>query len=541
MKKLAYLGPIAVVLGVVFITSAATKAPVRVLEMVAPEQVNDDLQAAVAEVDGHLRRRWEDVGLIPSKSTDELTVLRRLSLALHGTIPSLEEIRLFEQDTRADRLLHWTAGMLEDPRFFDYFAERLARSFVGVEQGQFLLFRRDRFLHWLSEELKSHTPYDEIVRQMITGEGVWTGEGEVNFLTSGYADGEFDPNKLAARSVRAFLGQRIDCAQCHDHPFDHWKQSEFEGLAAHFGKISINPLAGVFDNPKETFTVEDRLTLEEREVSPEVPFSPEWQGETKASRERLANWITHTDNQRFERAIANRVWGLLFGTPYVMHRPVDDLPDPDPETDDLLDILGRDFRAHGCDLRRLIQVIAASDVYRLSSANPLDDGADESAQQLELARDRWAVFPLIRLRPEQVIGAMLQANNVHTIDQNSHLITRTLRFFRERDFVDEFGDPGVDELQERSGTIPQALLRMNGKFAGELTEANPFGAPGRINLSASTPEKVIETAYLMTLTRRPQEEEVAFFREWIDTEQRAKGIEDLFWTLFNSPEFSWNH
>ena len=113
-------------------------------------------------------------------------------------------------------------------------------------------------------------------------------------------------------------------------------------------------------------------------------------------------------------------------------------------------------------------------------------------QQLELIENRWAVFPLVRLRPEQVIGAMLQANHVTTIDQNSHLFVRALRFLREQGFVNEFGDPGEAELQDRVGTISQALLRMNGQLPRELTRAGPFSAPGRIAGMASTPEQCLD-------------------------------------------------
>src|SRR5206468_647390 len=114
------------------------------------------------------------------------------------------------------------ARMLDDQRFAYYFAERLARSYVGTEAGQFLIFRRDRFVEWLSDELRKNTPYDDVVRSMISAQGLWTGEPATNFVTAGINEGNIDENKLAGKTVRAFLGQRIDCAQCHDHPFDNW-------------------------------------------------------------------------------------------------------------------------------------------------------------------------------------------------------------------------------------------------------------------------------------------------------------------------------
>ena len=536
------------------LTSIASRTP----DKGVPESVNkgeiSGLDVAVSEVDRELASRWDELGVEPADEADELTILRRLSLALHGTVPSLEEIRLFEADERKDRLQHWTAAMLEDNRFFDYFAERLARSFVGVDQGQFLIFRRDRFSNWLRNQLRDHVPYDDIVRQMIQGEGVWTGEGEVNFITAAFANDEFDANKLTARTARAFLGQRMDCAQCHDHPFDHWTQKDFQGLTAHFGQVRLS-LAGVTDDKKKDYEVLDDVVMEDKVVEPSVPFNPEWLGEG-SRREQLANWVTHPENQRFERAIANRVWGLMFGKPY-SDRPVDDLPDPDADDSlQMLNILGADFREHDCDLRRLVKVIASSKAFRMESSHPLDqelqviessstpnvEEVAELSSQLNLTREGWAVFPLIRLRPEQVIGAMLQANKVHTIDQNSHLITRSIRYFRERDFVDAFGDPGVDELQERAGTIPQALLRMNGQFARELTELNPISAPARILAVSSTDEKVVENCYLVCLTRRPGPEELEHFVSMLkEGTDKDKDVQDLYWVLFNSPEFSWGH
>lgn len=550
-KSLIY--PVLVVVGIVWLTTASARSSaVSVNQVIVPElKTESDLNETVRLVNVELARLRKDANLQAAEPADELTILRRLSLALHGSIPSLEEIREFESDEGPDRLSRWLEYLLQDDRFSDYFAERLARSYVGVEQGQFLIFRRDRFLNWLTKELKNNRPYDEIVRAMISGKGVWTSEGEVNFITSALADEEFDPNKLTARSMRAFLGQRMDCAQCHDHPFDRWKQEEFEGLAAHFGQVKLS-LAGIVDGKEKEFVVEDRLTLEDRTVEPAVPFNPEWMGTDGSRRKRLANWITHSGNQRFERAAANRVWALMFGKPFLVHRPVDDLPDPgtDPETK-ILDIIGEDFRKQNCDLRRLIRVIAASDAFQMSSIPAAELALESSGQeikseeaineQLDMVEQRWAVYPLVRLRPEQVIGSMLQANNLRTIDRNSHLFIRALRLLRENDFVDEFGDPGVEELQEWSGTIPQALLRMNGELSRDLTSNTPFFAPGRISASASTAQKKIETIYLTNLTRYPTNLEQEYFQKRFEEDKSGNVVEDLYWILFNSPEFSWNH
>jgi len=529
--------PSAVLLGVLSIVGWASWSPTSQAVPPSLPPQSADLAEAAARIDRHFEAAWSREGLKPADEAPELQVFRRLTLALCGTVPSLEEIREFEADTGTDRLTRWTERLLNDKRFFDYFAVRLSRSFVGADDGQFVVFRRGRFVDWLSEQLRNNRPYDEIVREMISQTGLWTGTPATNFVTAAVNGGELDENKLAGRSVRAFLGQRIDCAQCHDHPFDHWKQGEFEGLASWFGQTQVS-LVGVEDKRNLAYEVEDRKTLLKRTVSPAVPFHPEWLPPGGTRREQLAAWITHPENRRFERAAANRVWGLLFGKPYIS--PVDSVPDPsDDGPPGVLDMLGADFREHNYDLRRLIHVIALSRPYRLDSAH---DAA--SAGELEKIDELWGAFPLTRLRPEQLIGSMLQASSVQTIDQNSHLFLRTLRFFRERDFVNEYGDLGENELEEHSGTIPQALLRMNGKLTNDTLESGLLNSSGRIARFAGSDETSLDACYLVCLARRPTEEEQAHFLPQLNEAKgdgRLRVVEDIFWSLFNSPEFAWNH
>jgi hypothetical protein len=548
--------PGVVLLGVIWLVSFVTHQPLKGIATEAAARPTADLDESVQKVNRLFAHRWAEHDLQPVKKADDLTVLRRIALALMGTVPSLEEIRAFEQDSGPDRLQRWTARILHDQRYFDYFAERLARGFVGVEGGQFIVFRRDRFMNWLSEQLAANRPYPEIAREMIAGTGLWTDEPEVNFVMAGYTnENGFDENKLAGRAVRAFLGQRIDCAQCHDHPFDHWKQHEFAGLAAHFGQLKLSPV-GVREDRDLSFEVEDRQTQEKKIVEPVVPFGANWEPAEGTRRERLAVWVTHPENRRLERAIVNRVWGLLFGRPWI--EPVDDLPDPPgeeiagpnvegakhpkaskPGEADLLDVLGADFREHGYDLRRLIEVIVASKPFLLESKSETDD-----SPQLDELKQHFAIFPLTRLRPEQIIGSLLQTSSLTTIDQNSHLISRFIKLTRSNDFVKEYGDLGENELEDRAGTIPQALLRMNGNLINETIDAKPFTASGRISQMAPNNETALELCYLVCLTRRPTAEEAGYFLpllQEVRPNRRGLAIEDLYWTLFNSPEFAWNH
>ncbi|MEZ6039101.1 MAG: DUF1549 domain-containing protein [Planctomycetaceae bacterium] len=555
-----------------------------------PVQINQhsqELSSSADRVNAWLRRRWQAEQLALPQPASDLTILRRLSLALHGTIPSLEEIRAFESDDQPQRMERWVDKLLRDNRYANYFSERLARSLVGVEGGPFIVFRRDQLTDWLGRHLQADTPWPDLSRQMIAAEGLWTDRPQTNFITVARIEDEgLDVNKLAGRTVRTFLGQRIDCAQCHDHPFDErWSQSDFEGLAAWFASARLT-LGGVTDSPPAdseplVYRIPEPGQPEEegRIVEPVVPFHEEWLPDEGSPRERLAAWVTDPGNRRFERAIANRIWGLMFGKPW--HDPVDDLPHPSDEhadgsaiDADLLDVLGQEFRKNGGTIGNLIRIIALSDAFRASSASNSDSPAayDHEVEQ-------WAVFPLIRLRPEQVIGSLFQANSVSTVDQNSHVFIRLIRFANENDFIKEYGDLGDDELLQQVGTIPQSLLRMNGRFTREFTKADGFSSAAQVIRFSKDDQAIIENCFLTCLTRRPTEEEAAYFveksglnlaelpesgsrdsndkdnrqdepadRESIDrqdesqrTQQRHETIGDLFWILFNSPEFSWNH
>jgi hypothetical protein len=473
---------------------------------------------------------------------------------------------MFEADEQPDRIDRWVVDMLKDSRFSDYFAERLARSLVGVEGGPFIIFRRDRMTAWLADQLRKDASWSEMTKELIAAEGLWTDSPAANFITVARQDDEtINVNKLAGRSVRTFLGQRIDCAQCHDHPFDQqWKQHHFEGLAAFFCQASVT-FGGVTDSQlddkkqKVVYKVVDpgKEEAEARIIPEAVPFNSEWLPSEGGLRHRLAEWITHKDNRRYERAIANRVWGFMFGKP--LHDPVDDLPHPVDGEQDALDILGQEFRSRGDRLSVLIRMIALSDAFRLSSES---SAADESEYQAQV--DAWSTFPLVRLRPEQVIGSLFQAAHIRTIDQNSNLIARAQKFGNENDFLNEYGDMGDDELLQQVGTIPQALLRMNGRFSSELSKAELLTAAGQILDFSPNDEAVVENSYLTCLARRPSDEEKEYFVAMLDKtyeaaakkreaspgtpetdpkpdRSRAEVVQDIFWTLFNSPEFSWNH
>lgn len=491
----------------------------------------------VAAIDRWFADRWRADGIEPAEPADELAVMRRVWLAVAGTIPSLEEIRTFENDAADDRLTRAIAGMVRERRAAEGVARRLVSALVGDDGGQFIVFRRDRFTTWLADSIHAGRSWDRIVHDMVASRGLWTDTPAVNFVTQAAAGGRLEPEKLAGRVARVFLGQRIDCAQCHDHPFAPWKQRDFEGLAASFAQAKLSGV-GVEDDPRRVYRVDAMANGMGggRNVAPRVPFGDAWLGGVGTRRERLADWVVHPENRRFDRAIVNRVWGILFGRAW--QEPVDDLPDPPAEAGDLLDLLADDFRTHGRDIRRLVKLLTSTRVFRLASTHP----ALDSAAGCDRVERSWAAFPVTRLRPEQVIGAMVATTSLQTIDQDSHLLTRAIRFFREIDFVREYGAVQDGSGRPEPATIPQALVCMNGKLAREMVQANAVTATGRIAGMARDDRARLDLAFLVTLTRRPTAEERAAVEPLLAAAAaKGSGVEDVAWTLVNAAEFCWNH
>lgn len=532
-----------VLLGVCLLGLAALLARLLPSRPLLSERVVSELKAksdgaagTVEALDAEFRRQWSEAGLKPAPRADDRTIVRRLSLGLTGTIPSLEELRWLESQPDGERIGRWLSHLLSDRRSADYLAERFARPLVGVDTEPFLIFRRRRFVSWLSDQLLANRPYDQIVREVISAEGLWTDQPAVNFVTAAVEPDQGGPNEaeLTGRVARALLGVRLDCAECHDHPFADWKQDDFHGLAAFFGQTE-NSLAGVRENPQGVYQIVDPRTGAQRTIEPAVPFGSQWLATDGARRQQLADWVTHGNNEAFARATVNRVWALLFGRPLV--EPIDDIPltGARPET---LDVLARDFIAHGYDLRRLIAVIAASEAFQLDSA------VDDPGAASPVGPATWNVFPLTRLRPEQVVGALCQAASLETIDSQSHIVTRFLRFVQTNEFVERYGDPGVSEFEPRGETIPQQLLLQNGQLVRDKTGANPFNAATRLALQARDDAQAVELAYLIVLTRLPTAAEARHFAARLaeaGRAGRAAALEDLTTTLINSTEFSWNH
>ncbi|MGB6044219.1 MAG: DUF1549 domain-containing protein [Pirellulales bacterium] len=497
---------------------------------------SSEFRDVVQAVNREFQQDWLETDLSPTDKAPALIVCRRLSLALTGTVPSLEEIRAIELQSDDNQIQWWLSRLFEDRRSSDYLAERLARALVGTEVGPFLVYRRRRFVSWLADQLQENVPYDQLVRALIADTGLWTDSPAVNFVTvtlDQNGDEQPDEIRLARRVSRAFLGVRLDCVQCHDDQLNgQWLQADFHQLAAFFSEARQS-LTGIHDRPRDYEY--KYLDAEAAELVPcKVPFESKLLPPNGSRRQRLGGWVTHRDNRAFSRATVNRIWALMFGVPLV--EPIDHIPLEGPYPAGL-ETLGVEFVRSNYDLRRLIRVIAATDVFQQ------DSRAEHELTSVHEAH--WATFPVTRLRPEQIAGGLLQAASLHTIDARSHILVRLARGLREDEFVQRYGDTGEDEFASHGGTIPQRLLMMNGQLVQEKTKDNLIGnASTRIAVLAPDDATAVETAYLATLSRRPTPDEMKHFKERLAEtadERRKQTMEDFYWSLLNSAEFSWNH
>ena len=400
------------------------------------------------------------------------------------------------------------------------------------------------FEAWLRKKVAENAGYDKIVREVLTvrlgGRGRRAGNAndaraEPSPLAF-YVAKDAKPENLAASASRLFLGVRIECAQCHNHPFARWKREEFWGLAVFFGGVTRQGNAQLGGQIRENETPREMVIPGTTKiVRAALLGSKDTKWRRGASgREVLADWITAPDNPFFARAAVNRVWARFFGVGLV--EPVDDMGDENPSSHpELHDRLAREFRDHGYDLKYLIRAIAASRPYSLTSA----------VGRSELAPAHlFAAMPLRSLSPDQLFDALAQAtgfrpgaNAMMTVDAfGGDARGRFLELFASRD----------EKPTEGQVSILQALSLMNGPLIAAATSPETGDTLAAV---ADAPflsiAGKVETLYLAALTRRPRPDESAAMVTYIEKaktdDDRAKALSDVFWALLNSPEFRFNH
>jgi hypothetical protein len=533
-----------------------------------------------ALVDSILRNRWKGAKVAPAGRADDLEYLRRVSLDLLGEIPSLEEAEQFHADTHPDKRAALVESLLKSPRYAIHWGDIWGGILLGLDHDptELVLFFKARAQ--LIEMFEKNLPYDEFARTIITAKGAIypipgtkkeagtrtlpPEEGLTAYLYKLFQNNLKDlPLAMAGRLTRAFMGIQIQCAQCHDHPFDRWTQEEFYGMASFFTELTPKLLPIPEPGPVEPgkkkpplfyFEFEDKprvpqakpgapgpgmdLTIPESKKGPTHPsFLGNRKGATPGTLRRLqfARYMTDRDNLQFARMCVNRYWAHFFGTGIV--NPPDDFCEKNkPSLPALLDALAREFIEHGYDVHWLIRTLTASEAYNHTSrAASRDDQAEK-------------LFALPRIRaltPEQILGSLLRATSLEEgkapSDDRHQEQKRRILFGLVAQFRYAFGDDEDAERVEFAGTLPSALLLMNGPFMGQGTNARTGQNLARILAERHSPQERIRALYLTTLSRLPSPRETERWLPFVEGARGNAGYEDLFWTLLNTSEFLFNH
>jgi hypothetical protein len=350
-----------------------------------------------------------------------------------------------------------------------------------------------------------------------------------------YTSRELKPEELAASTSRAFLGTQVQCAQCHDHPFDRWKQRDFWGLAAFFGRLqSVQSRRSATSQLLDGEQGEIKLPGSEEVVPPRV-LGGEASGDEAAGtrRQRLVQWLTWPENPFVARAAVNRVWAQLFGRGLV--EPVDDMGIHNPPSHpELLDELAAYFVRTGYDLRALIRTLAATRAYQLSSQT--QGGSDRP--------ELFARMAIKSLTGEQLYDSLLEATRRRQAPISAPQVS-----FRRLDpersaFLARLRTPGR-RLAEYEGGIPQALTLMNGATMHQGTDLAQSDLLIALDAPFFTTQGRVEALFLQALSRPPDAAELARFVSHVERAssgtERRRALGDVLWAILNSAEFGLNH
>ncbi len=502
-------------------------------ERTGPVQSAKDAQTLTARIDSVLAARWAEAKVLPAAVADDGEFLRRASLDLIGKIPTAAEARDFLDDPGKSKRLALVERLLDSPAYTTRATEIWRRLLLPEADTEDLARQvAGNFEAWLRKKVIEDAGYDRIVREILTAK---LDGRNADFAVAArrlepspagyYVAKESKPENIASGVSRVFLGVRLECAQCHNHPFASWKREQFWSLAAFFAEVpaqgpenAVNVRRQPDAAPRRELTIPG--TKKVVKATHLDGSTPAWRPRAD-TREILAEWVTAPDNPYFARAVVNSVGARFFGAGLV--EPVDDLDSAaGSELSGLLDELAEQFRAHGYKLKFLIRVLTATRAYNLSSV----------ANQSESTTPMFASMPVRGLSPGQLFDSLTQATGAEPGDARA----RFLELFASRE----------DRPVEAETTIIQALTMMNGSYIDGATNPETSQVLGAIVKAPflDTPGR-IETLYLATLTRRPRPDELALLVRFVERrksdDEQAKALADIFWAILNGPEFHLNH
>lgn len=450
---------------------------------------------------------------------DDLTFARRIFLDLLGRLPSVAELRDFEDlpANRRERLVDEIVfGEGNRAKVYSRLAsQQLARQWrkVLLPTGTTTAGPTEGIERWLASEFEQRVSYDELMKKLVRFDS--TSAAPQYFQAAGSL-----PENYAGHISRALLGVRIECAQCHDHPFSKWKQEDFWGLAAFYGDMS-----GQAANPDQSTRLEPigRINFEGKQYVAKVLWSaqPAEQPPQKL-REALGDWLTSAENPQFAATAVNRFWQQLVGRGLVPD--VENLDQATGQEREFLGEFGQRFAEMDFQIEPLIAAICKSNWYQATSrAEPVDSGFYR---------------PLKSVSPEQVFDSMEQS----LLLPISRVDSATPRFSGDRaQLISRLNEAVGSSPEDYVAGIPQALLMMNGKMTSEAID------PVKSRLLRAVVDSPffdsqdqIEVLYMAVLTRRPTAAEAAALDDFVDSQshdRRGPAMGEILWALLNSPEF----
>jgi hypothetical protein len=495
----------------------------------------------VAAIDKGIAEGWAAAGVKPARPANDEEFLRRAYLDLLGRIPTVSEARAFLAMKESDKRGKLVEYLLNQPDFAKNFATQWSVMLIGRgNQGR--MVDRPSLNNWLRKQFGSDRPWNEIVHELVSASGSNKENGAANFVL---AHLEFGAVPLTSKTTRLFLGQQIQCTQCHDHPSNDWKQADFWGVNAFFKGIRTEEVTKPNDTGGEVY---DHTELRDEPTDAYVSYDkrngmvgiafPRFvdgrkisQGSDVVRRAELARLISDPKNEALSASFVNRMWAHFLGRGFV--NPVDDFgPHNQASHPEVLDRLAKDFQQSGYDVKKLCRWIMATQAYQLSSVRTKGSEKDDSL---------FASMPLRPMSPEQLFDSLLTATSAHKAGAADDGNRRRDGWLRQFTFA--FANDEAEESSSFQGTIPQALMMMNGELMQEALSGKPGSFLAEVCAHAERTGRspdvyMVESIYLAALSRRPTARELHQAGEYLHSyPDSLQVLQDLFWALLNSNEF----
>lgn len=479
-------------------------------------------------VDAKLRK----LNIHPAGLCSDSDFLRRAYLDIIGTLPTSAEARTFLADSSTDKRARLVDSLLVRKEYADFQALkwsdvlRVDRLALGHKQAY-------TYYRWIRDAFARNRPFDDVARDIVTATGPLSKHPEAGFFKVAKKPGE-----MAATISQVFLGIRIECAQCHHHPFDQWSQRDYYGMEAFFtqvnfkstpsGQLLIANRKGTTRHPRTRDVVQAHALLQ-----PEPDETPE------VDRRRLfAEWLTSADNRWFARNVANRIWAQLMGRGIVA--PVDDFRLTNPPTNpELLDALAKHFVESGFDLHELIRTITASRTYQLSTTpSPMNERDEQNYSRALFKRlDAEVRFDMIC----QVTGMAEKFDGVPAGYRAIELWDSQVPHY----FLSLFGRPvratACECERATQPSVAQVLHILNSPQIQEKLSSQA-GKLAMLESTVSDDLQLAEEIYLLFYSRFPSTDEQESVSRYLATaDHRGQAVEDIAWSLMNTVEFLFNH